>query len=75
MKKISKQLSRLSGVGERLLMPPCTGCIIHFSTSGCIIVNVEYRLSPEHKFPAFIDDGLVALKWTLDNKQLIGKII
>ena len=31
--------------------------------SGCILAAVDYRLAPEHKFPAAIDDGLAAYRW------------
>lgn len=30
---------------------------------GAIIVSVESRLAPEHKFPAAVDDGLAATAW------------
>ena len=33
------------------------------SDSGVKIVSVDYRLSPEHKFPAAIEDALAVLAW------------
>jgi len=31
--------------------------------SGCVFVSVEYRLSPEHKYPAALEDGWATLQW------------
>ena len=35
--------------------------------SDTVIINVEYRLAPEHKAPAAIYDGYAALKYVLEN--------
>jgi len=40
--------------------------------SGVIIVSVDYRLAPEHKFPCAIDDCYRALQWTAENAQSFG---
>jgi len=37
-----------------------------------IVINVHYRLSPEHPFPAGVEDAYAALKWAAENAHTIG---
>ena len=40
--------------------------------SGCIMVSVDYRLAPEHKFPGAYEDALSAWDWMVANARAIG---
>jgi len=40
--------------------------------TGCIAVAVDYRLAPEHKFPAAIDDAVAAFRFLATEGQALG---
>ncbi|HWA29996.1 MAG TPA: alpha/beta hydrolase [Rhizomicrobium sp.] len=47
-------------------------CRMIANGSGCRVISVEYRLSPEAKFPAAVDDAVAALEWVEKNAADIG---
>jgi acetyl esterase len=42
------------------------------NASGGLVVVVGYRLAPEHRFPAAIDDCAAALRWLAEHASQIG---
>jgi acetyl esterase len=49
----------------------CTGsidlvdpiCRLLTNRSGCVVISVDYRLAPEHPYPAAVMDAYVAISW------------
>lgn len=43
-----------------------------FARAGYLVFNVDYRLAPEHPFPAAVEDSCAALAWIAEHGEAYG---
>ena len=49
------------------------GCVRRLAhATGAAVASVNYRLAPEHKFPASLDDAYAAVQWAADRGSELG---
>ncbi len=47
-------------------------CSLIAAETGAGVISVDYRLAPEHVFPAAAEDAIAAFKWVRDNAAQFG---
>jgi acetyl esterase len=47
-------------------------CVALAQATGCRLVSVGYRLAPEYKFPAAVEDAIAATRWVAGQASALG---
>ncbi|MDI3258727.1 MAG: alpha/beta hydrolase [Sinobacteraceae bacterium] len=47
-------------------------CRLLCRASGCAVISVDYRLAPEARFPAAVEDCWTATRWIVEHAEVLG---
>jgi acetyl esterase len=50
-------------------------CSLIARAAGAPVLSVQYRLGPEHRFPAGLEDAISAYRWAVDNAARYGAVV
>jgi acetyl esterase len=45
---------------------------MRFAAEGLVVVNLDYALAPEHRFPRQVEDAVYAARWAVANAERFG---